>query len=94
MKAKDFDRKFDDNADISAELRTDQASRVGYAHKRVNGDFPVWMIEGLDREAARLGVTRQSMIKIRLGERLERTSPPSASCSRSFRTRSRFTLKS
>lgn len=69
MKAKDFDKKFDsgDN-DITAELDMTTARRQ---QRRVNVDFPVWMIEALDHEAARLGVTRQSIIKVWLAERLE-----------------------
>ena len=69
MKAKDFDRKFDSgDDDITAELDMTTARRQ---QRRVNVDFPVWMIEALDHEAARLGVTRQSIIKVWLAERLE-----------------------
>ncbi|OLT58155.1 CopG family transcriptional regulator [Moorena bouillonii PNG] len=50
------------------------AKRPGYEQKRVNVDFPTWMIEALDREAKRLGVTRQSIIKVWLAERLEQLS--------------------
>ena len=71
MKAKDFDRKFDDGEDIIAFLDLSQAKRVSQEQKRVNVDFPVWMIDSLDREARRIGVTRQSIIKIWLAERLE-----------------------
>ena len=71
MKAKDFDRKFDDGEDIIAFLDLSQAKRVSQEQKRVNVDFPTWMIDSLDREARRLGVTRQSIIKIWLAERLE-----------------------
>ncbi len=72
MKANDFDRKFDDGADISADLDLAKARRPGQEQRRVNVDFPVWMIESLDREAKRLGVTRQSIIKVWIAERLER----------------------
>ena len=48
------------------------ARRPGYEQKRVNVDFPVWMIEALDREAKRLGVTRQSIVKVWIAERLEK----------------------
>ena len=69
MKAKDFDKKFDSgDDDITAELDLTTARRQ---QRRVNVDFPVWMIEALDHEAARLGVTRQSIIKVWLAERLE-----------------------
>jgi hypothetical protein len=74
MKAKAFDRKFDDNeADISDDLDLTTARRPNQAQKRVNVDFPTWMIASLDREASRLGVTRQSIIKVWLAERLEET---------------------
>ncbi|KAF0808837.1 CopG family transcriptional regulator [Alcanivorax sp. S71-1-4] len=78
MKAKDFDRRFDDGEDVSAHLDPRQARRANTAQKRVNVDFPVWMIEALDREASRLGVTRQSIIKVWLAERLEQASQGSA----------------
>ena len=72
MKAKKFDQKFDSNKeDIVADLDLTTVKRVNQEQKRVNVDFPVWMIESLDKEAGRLGVTRQSIIKIWLAERLE-----------------------
>lgn len=72
MKAKDFDEKFDSNEDdILSELDLSTAKRTNQQQKRVNVDFPIWMIESLDREASRLGVTRQSIIKVWLAERLE-----------------------
>ena len=71
MKAKDFDRKFDDGEDILEFLDLSRAKRVSQEQKRVNVDFPIWMIDSLDREARRLGVTRQSIIKIWLAECLE-----------------------
>ena len=74
MKAKKFDQQFDDGEDITSSLDVSKARRVQQAQKRVNVDFPVWMIESLDREASKLGVTRQSVIKIWLAERLEATS--------------------
>lgn len=73
MKAKDFEQQFDDGVDISAALDLSKATRVMQAQKRVNVDFPAWMIESLDREAVRLGVTRQSIIKVWLAERLEKS---------------------
>ncbi|MDD2917892.1 CopG family transcriptional regulator [Rhodoferax sp.] len=73
MKAKDFDQKFDEGIDISAELDVAKARRVAQVQKRVNVDFPAWMVESLDREASKLGVTRQSVIKVWLAERLEST---------------------
>ena len=71
MKAKDFEQQFDDNVDITASLDLSKAKRVLQEQKRVNVDFPTWMIESLDREASKLGVTRQSIIKVWLAERLE-----------------------
>ena len=72
MKASDFDRKFDDGADVTGDLDLSRARRPGQEQRRVNVDFPTWMIESLDREAKRLGVTRQSIIKVWIADRLER----------------------
>ncbi len=72
MKAHEFDEKFDKNEDISQFLDLSRVRRPGYEQRRVNVDFPVWMIESLDQEAQRLGVTRQSIIKIWIAERLEK----------------------
>ena len=72
MKAKELDRRFDQGEDISRFLRRDRMRRVNQTPRRVNVDFPVWMIDSLDREADRLGVTRQSIIKIWISERLKR----------------------
>lgn len=75
MKASDFDTKFDEGSeDILSDLDLSSAVRVNQQQKRVNVDFPVWMIDSLDKEAGRLGVTRQSIIKIWLAERLENQS--------------------
>ncbi|PWN54836.1 type II toxin-antitoxin system BrnA family antitoxin [Abyssibacter profundi] len=71
MKAKTLDRKFESGEDISAQLDLSKARRPNQEQRRVNVDFPTWMIERLDREAKRLGVTRQSIIKVWLAERLE-----------------------
>ena len=71
MKAKKFDADFDSGKDITAALDLSQARRPLQKQRRINVDFPDWMIESLDREASRLGVTRQSIIKIWLAERLE-----------------------
>lgn len=72
MKAKEFDRKFDDDENITNALDLETARRSSREQRKVNVDFPIWMIESLDREAGRLGVTRQSIIKMWLAERLER----------------------
>lgn len=71
MKAKIFDQQFDKGIDITGSLDLSKAKRVLQEQKRVNVDFPTWMIESLDREARKLGVTRQSIIKVWLAERLE-----------------------
>ena len=71
VKAKDFEKQFDEGVDITASLDLTKAKRVLQAQRRVNVDFPTWMIESLDREASKLGVTRQSIIKVWLAERLE-----------------------
>jgi hypothetical protein len=70
MKAKDLDRKFDAGEDISEHFDLSKATRPGQEQKRVNVDFPVWMIQLLDKEAKRLGVPRQSVIKVWIAERL------------------------
>ncbi len=72
MKAKEFDRKFDEGAEeIIDALDLSKAKRSMQKQRRVNVDFPGWMIESLDKEASRVGVTRQSIIKVWLAERLE-----------------------
>jgi len=71
MKAKDFDQKFDDGQDITRQLDLKKARRPEQEQKRVNVDFPLWMIQSLDKEARRLGVTRQSIIKVWVAERLQ-----------------------
>lgn len=73
MKAKKFEQQFDESVDITANLDLSKAKRVLQEQKRVNVDFPTWMIDSLDREASKLGVTRQSVIKVWLAERLETT---------------------
>lgn len=71
MKAKNFETKFDAGAeDIIDDLNLNTARRVNQEAKRINVDFPAWVVESLDREAARIGVTRQSIIKVWLVERL------------------------
>ena len=71
MKAKEFDKKFDNDQDITGELDFEKANRPGHTSKRVNVDFPVWMIRLLDKESKRLGITRQSIIKIWIAEKLK-----------------------
>ena len=71
MKAKSFDAKFDKGEDITGTLDLSKTHRPLQEQRRVNVDFPTWMIDSLDREAGRMGVTRQSVIKVWLAERLE-----------------------
>ena len=72
MKTKQFDEKFDRGDDVTKELDLPTATRPGLQQHRVNVDFPKWMVESLDREAERLGVTRQSVIKVWIAEKLGR----------------------
>ena len=75
MKAKEFDKKFDDNKEgIIDDLDLSSLKRLNQVQKRVNVDFPTWVIDSLDKEANRIGVTRQSIIKLWLVERLEERS--------------------
>lgn len=76
MKADEYDERFDRGEDITSELDLSAARRSGAEQRRVNVDFPAWMVESLDREAKRLGVTRQSIIKVWIAERLERHDKP------------------
>ncbi|WP_009545783.1 type II toxin-antitoxin system BrnA family antitoxin [Crocosphaera subtropica] len=73
MKVKTFDEKFDrGEEDIIGHPDLRQAQRIGLSQKRVNVDFPQWMIKSLHREARRLGITQQSLIKVWIAERLEK----------------------
>jgi macrodomain Ter protein organizer (MatP/YcbG family) len=71
MKAEEFDKKFDTGEDITRYLEFSKARRPGTEQKRVNVDFPVWMIQRLDREARRLGVARQALIKMVIARHIE-----------------------
>jgi biotin operon repressor len=71
MKAKELDKKFGRGEDISKVLDLSRARRTNQEPRRVNVDFPSWMIHSLDKEAQRLGVTRQSIIKVWISERLK-----------------------
>lgn len=75
MKATEFDKKFDAGESVLDQLDLTKVRKPVLEQKRVNVDFPIWMINALDKEAKRLGVTRQSIIKIWLAERLEKNSP-------------------
>ncbi|MEX0661612.1 MAG: hypothetical protein WD381_01820 [Balneolaceae bacterium] len=72
MKAKHFDKSFDSGENIIEALDLSKAKRTSLDSKRVNVDFPEWMVHSLDKEAKRIGVSRQSVIKMWLAERLEK----------------------
>jgi hypothetical protein len=78
MKAEEFDERFDRGEDVTSALDVEAAHRPGTEQRRVNVDFPTWMIDSLDREARRLGVSRQSVIKVWIAERLEKLDPTPA----------------
>ncbi len=71
MKAEEFDKKFDRGEDIGKYLDLSKARRPGREQKRVNVDFPTWMIQALDREAERLGIARQALIKVVIAQHIE-----------------------
>ena len=71
LTAEQFDRAFDAGEDITPYLDFDRATRPGLAARRVNVDFPAWMVDGLDARAAHLGITRQALIKTWIAEKLE-----------------------
>ncbi len=72
INSNEFDQKFDDGEDISEYVDWSKSRRPGREVRRVNVDVPAWVVEALDREAARLGVTRQALVKLWIAERLER----------------------
>lgn len=74
IKASEFDRKFDAGEDVDAYIDWSKARRPNLEAKRVNVDFPAWMVQSIDNEARRLGVTRQSLIKLWLADKLEHLS--------------------
>lgn len=71
MKSEQFDVRFEEGEDITAYLDMDKARRPAREQRRVNVDFPAWMVDALDDEAKRLGITRQAVIKVWLADRLE-----------------------
>ena len=79
MKATEFDSDFESGKDVTGNLDLTKARRINQEARRVNVDFPNWMVEALDKEARRLGVARQSVIKVWLAERLERSRAEPAS---------------
>ena len=72
MKAKDLDKRFDAGEDITKDLDLAKARRPNQDQKRVNVDFPLWMVHSLDKEAKRLGVPRQALIKFVIARHLEK----------------------
>lgn len=72
MKAEEFDRLFDAGEDIIAHLDLSSTRRPGLEPHAIQLDLPTWMIDSLDRQARRIGVTRQDLIKVWLAERLRR----------------------
>ncbi len=72
MKAKELDEMFDRGEDITPHLDLTKIRKPNQEPRRINVDFPIWMIDSLDREAKRLGITRQALIKVWIAERLER----------------------
>ena len=74
MKTEDFDKAFDEGSDlVDAAVQWDKGRRPDLETKRVNIDFPIWMINALDKEAARLGVARQAIVKTWMAEKLDQT---------------------
>jgi hypothetical protein len=71
VKAKDFDAAFDRGDDVTKFLDKSKTRRVNAELKRVNIDFPVWVISSLDKEARRLGITRQSLVKMWIAEKFK-----------------------
>lgn len=72
MKVREFDAQFDAGEDVSTAIDWSKARRPNLETRRVNVDFPAWVVEGLDHEAQRLGVTRQALIKFWISQRLEK----------------------
>jgi len=68
--AEELDEKFDNGDDVSEYFDWSKARRPNEQPRRVNVDFPAWMVRDLDKEAGRLGVTRQSLIKMWIAEKL------------------------
>lgn len=71
MKAKEFDNKFESGQDMTDVLDFSKARRINQEAKRVNIDFPVWVVEQLDKQSKRLGITRQALVKVWIAEKLK-----------------------
>jgi len=72
IKSEEFDKRFERGESIIDHLELNKARRPNLKTKRVNVDFPIWIVNALDREAMRLGLTRQALIKLWIAERLEK----------------------
>jgi len=71
MKAKDFEKKFEFGQDLTDNLDLPGSRRVNQETKRVNIDFPVWVVEQLDKQSKRLGISRQALVKVWIAEKLK-----------------------
>ncbi|MCO5162546.1 MAG: BrnA antitoxin family protein [Mesorhizobium sp.] len=71
MKASEFEERFDAGEDVAEHVDWSKARRPNVESRRVNIDFPAWVVQGLDQEARRLGVTRQALVKLWIAERLD-----------------------
>jgi hypothetical protein len=76
MKVEEFDRKFDDGEDISEYLDMSSIRKPNLEPKRINIDFPTWMVKSLDDEARHIGVSRQAIIKTWIADRIQKVSAP------------------
>jgi len=72
MKAEDLDKVFDEGEGVLGQVDLSKIRRPNQEQKRVNVDFPLWMLQSLDKEAKRLGVPRQAIIKVWISERLHK----------------------
>jgi len=70
MKAEELDKKFDNGEDVLEFFDLSTLRRPGLETKPVNVDFPQWMVDALDKEAQRLGIQQQALIKVGIAERL------------------------
>ena len=72
MKASEIDKIFDENQeDVLQYFDTSKIKMINEEPKRINIDFPAWMVKSLDREARHIGVSRQAIIKMWLAEKLQ-----------------------
>lgn len=71
--AAEFDEKFEGNENLNAFLELENGTRPGQKPRRVSVDFPEWMVQELDKVARNLGITRQSVIKVFISDKLKKT---------------------